>query len=1264
MSSRCVVPGDVVLVQTEGLVKVGSGGEEVMGRLEMDAVLLEGSVITNEAMLTGEAVPITKVSLPHGSDMLFDTVQHRHHVLQGGTQLLQVRGAAKLPALVINTGFYTARGELVQSILYPRPHHLYLYWDLLYLLAAFLVLGVAAVIWSGFIWRSAGASWKESILYSLDLLTFVVPPIIPATITAITTWAQQRLRRKNIFCLSSHYITPAGTVDLICFDKTGTLTEEDLRLAGVVPVWNGEVGTPQEDLPNMHPEQPLIKALATCHSLTVINGALMGNPLDVKIFTGIDWVLQEPGSSINPDYNLVTPVLVRPQVREGVDPGLHEMATLRSFPFEAQEQRMTVVTQAKVGGIMEVFVKGAPERLAKLCRQETVPGILEAAVEWYTRQGLRVLAVAGRVINEGLSWDLVRGYTREELEIGCGFLGLVVMHNKVKPQTAPALATLHNANLTTVMLTGDNLLTAVCVARESGLVEVGQQVVVVRAVEESATTKAARHLAIHFYDIDTQAGPVSQGQKIPVLSENYVLALEGDTLDLLCGHQDVLLRRRVMHRCRIFARMQPRQKVTVVEALQELGHRVAMCGDGCNDCGALKAADCGISLSASEASVAAPFTSQQQDVTCVPALLCEGRGALVSTFAALKYNIIAGFTSLICVIFLFSVHTEPSDMQYVLMDLGLITIPALVMGGTAPSNQLTQIRPSPRLLSFLPIASILSYLSFQFLTNWMMLFYLRSQPWFDGFVYEGVWPPTPNHENTCIMTLCYFSLAGGALVFSHAAPFRQPVYSNYILTAYLVLAAVFCSFITFYTGDWLVNFVNFLPYPEPAMTGMVFCAAIVSFAVCFVWERWLLHLVVWRWVLPWCQSLCGPRPLYSRLEDDLLADRAWPVLSNPPSEIFDNSISSEQILPNEKEDGDMGEMDTYGEESMLMRKLTRRHQFKATVKYVHEKPQGSSTNEVHLKNTTTVLYEHPQEVGTFGQQSPLPAQDLFAAVTSPPPESAGYREPWDAIQGGGDDDDGGEVFRYNQSVRNQIMKGTSGFRTFRCSVKRQNAIDEKSAQPYEVITLSHPQQENIYSTISENIRLEEEEKAFETEETQQHEAREETEVGRREASKSRAGERGRRMVEQVGGQGNITELRSHNQDISLMDQMNCEWRRISGSPLLPLAASRKVGYDSTTPQQQDPLDQVYDIPKKPPRPVSGSRFPHLATTPPLDSPGPPAPLPPLNPNALSLPQPNFLPPPPPYSLLEHRITLNPPPDSPYTESEDYGEEQWQDESNC
>lgn len=62
----------------------------------------------------------------------------------------------------------------------------------------------------------------------------------------------------------------------------------------------------------------------------------------------------------------------------------------------------------------------------------------------------------------------VRGYSRDELELGCGFLGLVVLHNKVKPQTAPALVTLHNAHLSTVMLTGMHNSSSLCAVLDVG----------------------------------------------------------------------------------------------------------------------------------------------------------------------------------------------------------------------------------------------------------------------------------------------------------------------------------------------------------------------------------------------------------------------------------------------------------------------------------------------------------------------------------------------------------------------------------------------------------------------------------------------------------------------------------------------------------------------------------------------------------------------------------------------------------------------------
>lgn len=74
-------------------------------------------------------------------------------------------------------------------------------------------------------------------------------------------------------------------------------------------------------------------------------------------------------------------------------------------------------------------------------------------------------------------------------------------------------------------------------------------------------------------------------------------------------------------RSQIFARMPPDEKQELVEKLQRLGYCVGFCGDGANDCGALKAADVGISLSEAEASVAAPFTSKIFDISCVPQLI-------------------------------------------------------------------------------------------------------------------------------------------------------------------------------------------------------------------------------------------------------------------------------------------------------------------------------------------------------------------------------------------------------------------------------------------------------------------------------------------------------------------------------------------------------------------------------------------------------------------------------------------------------------------
>lgn len=80
---------------------------------------------------------------------------------------------------------------------------------------------------------------------------------------------------------------------------------------------------------------------------------------------------------------------------------------------------------------------------------------------------------------------------------------------------------------------------------------------------------------------------------------------------------------------------------------------VGMCGDGANDCGALKTAHAGISLSEAEASVASPFTSKIPDISCVPIVIKEGRAALVTSFGVFKFMALYSVIQFVSVVILY-----------------------------------------------------------------------------------------------------------------------------------------------------------------------------------------------------------------------------------------------------------------------------------------------------------------------------------------------------------------------------------------------------------------------------------------------------------------------------------------------------------------------------------------------------------------------------------------------------------------------------------
>ena len=188
----------------------------------------------------------------------------------------------------------------------------------------------------------------------------------------------------------------------------------------------------------------------------------------------------------------------------------------------------------------------------------------------------------------GLKWSEVEELSRGQLEEGSDFLGLIIMQNLVKRETYGAISELHAADITTLMVTGDNIQTAISVARDCQLAKPDQTIIRVEAEDGPGQLAVTYSLP----ESETASILTSSSQMADMTSENYVFACDGTAFRLI-RNKDPELFKRIVHRGKIFARMLPEQKIELIECLKQLGRQVIMCGDGCNDCGALKTAHAG-----------------------------------------------------------------------------------------------------------------------------------------------------------------------------------------------------------------------------------------------------------------------------------------------------------------------------------------------------------------------------------------------------------------------------------------------------------------------------------------------------------------------------------------------------------------------------------------------------------------------------------------------------------------------------------------------
>uniref|UniRef100_A0A8B9FHS4 ATPase 13A3 n=1 Tax=Amazona collaria TaxID=241587 RepID=A0A8B9FHS4_9PSIT len=746
--STDLVPGDTMLIPSNGTI------------MPCDAVLLSGTCIVNESMLTGESVPVTKINLPNPSeypkamgDEIYSPEVHKRHTLFCGTNVIQTRfyTGELVKAVVVRTGFSTAKGQLVRSILYPKPTDFKLYRDAyLFLLSLVVVAGI------GFLYTVVNSILNEVpthtiIIESLDIITITVPPALPAAMTAGIVYAQRRLKKIGIFCISPQRINICGQLNLVCFDKTGTLTEDGLDLWGIQRVENAHENLLKSEF---------VACMATCHSLTKIEGVLSGDPLDLKMFEAIGWVTTE-------HYSLraaIQPVLYPPsgppiklmslQLREKDVMG-DSVKGFTQFPFSSVLQRMCVIARVLGEKRMDAYMKGAPEVIASLCKQETVPVDFECVLEEYTKQGFRVIALAHRKLESKLTWHKVQTINRDAIESNMDFMGLIIMQNKLKQETPAVLEDLHKANIRTVMVTGDNMLTAISVARDCGMILPQDKVIIAEDIPVKLVHESLEDLQM----------------------TKYHFAMNGKSFAVILEHFQDLVPKLVLHGT-VFARMAPDQKTQLVEALQNVDYYVGMCGDGANDCGALKRAHGGISLSELEASVASPFTSRTPSISCVPKLIREGRAALITSFCVFKFMALYSIIQYISVTLLYSILSNLGDFQFLFIDLAIILVVVFTMSLNPAWKELVARRPPSGLISGPLLCSVLSQIIICFAFQIFGFFWVKQQPWYKPWSTLHDEHYIKNYENTTLFFISSFQYLIVAIVFSKGKPFRQPCYKN------------------------------------------------------------------------------------------------------------------------------------------------------------------------------------------------------------------------------------------------------------------------------------------------------------------------------------------------------------------------------------------------------------------------------------------------------------------------------------------------------
>ncbi|XP_065647295.1 endoplasmic reticulum transmembrane helix translocase isoform X2 [Hydra vulgaris] len=574
ISSEELLPGDICsIVRSKCDVMV-----------PCDMLLLRGSCIVDESMLTGEAVPQMKEPIESnpGNDILNIEDHSKLHILSGGTKVVNHTPPSKTMAglkspdngcigYVLKTGFSTSQGKLLKTILYGVKRVTANNLETLLFIGFLLIFAIAA---ASYVWIKGTADPRRN-RYKLFLectliLTSVVPPELPIELSLAVNSSLIALTKLGVFCTEPFRIPFAGKVDVVCFDKTGTLTSDDLVIEGVAGVNGDQKIVPVSDIPTS-----TVHVLACCHSLTYVDETLVGDPMEKAALNAINWTLSKGDLCMS---------------RKGLRQSLK---IDHRFHFTSNLKRMSVIASVHSADSSAtnyiVAVKGAPETLHGMFI--SVPEFYDSLHKKLTCNGGRIMALGHKDLGS-ISPKEVREMKREDVESNLIFDGFIVLSCPLKLDSKSTIAEIQNASHYTIMITGDNPLTACHVANS---LKMNNKTLLVLLKETTFVDKHASE--VWCWKTVDESERFSLDVLTKILIDKYSFCLTGEAIQYM--QLSPFLRqkfREILIHCRVFARVSPKQKEFIIHEFKDLGFVTLMCGDGTNDVGALRHAHVGVAL--------------------------------------------------------------------------------------------------------------------------------------------------------------------------------------------------------------------------------------------------------------------------------------------------------------------------------------------------------------------------------------------------------------------------------------------------------------------------------------------------------------------------------------------------------------------------------------------------------------------------------------------------------------------------------------------